>query len=66
MGNIINKIEYVFNIHDKINKCLGIKDKKTDNINTTKEINTMEKEFNDYDIIEKNEIYPYTFSKQNK
>jgi len=66
MGNIIHKLEYVFNISDKINQCLGIGTniKKTD-INVTQS-NTKEEEFKDYDIVDINEIQPYTFSKQNK
>ncbi len=69
MGNILNKIEYVFHIQDHIHKCLGIhnfeKKKDTNNV-STEQLNSMEQEFNDYDIIQHNEIYPYTFSKQNK
>ena len=66
MGNLLNKIGYVCNISDKINQCLGIGtyNKKTD-INVQSN-NTMEDEFKDYDIVDINEIQPYTFSKQNK
>jgi len=66
MGNIINKLEYVFHISDKINQCLGIgiNNKKMDII--VQSNNTMDDECKDYDIVDINEIQPYTFSKQNK
>jgi hypothetical protein len=68
MGNILNKLEYVLHISDKINKCLGIgnNNKKTDINVHCKVPNSMDDEFKDYDIIDINEIQPYTFSKQNK
>jgi hypothetical protein len=68
MGNIINKLEYVFHISDKINQCLGIgvTNKKTDINVQSKVSNSIEEEFKDYDIVDINEIQPYTFSKQNK
>jgi hypothetical protein len=71
MGNILNKIEYIFNIPNKIDQCLGfINNNKKYDINNESTLsklpNTMEEEFTEYDIVDQNEIYPYTFSKQNK
>ncbi len=68
MGNLLNKIGYVCNISDKINQCLGIgfNNKKTDINVQSKVSNSMADEFKDYDIVDINEIQPYTFSKQNK
>jgi hypothetical protein len=71
MGNILNKIEYIFNIPNKIDQCLGfINNNKKYDINNESTLsklpNTMEEEFIEYDIVDQNEIYPYTFSKQNK
>ena len=72
MGNILNKIVYLLNMPDNVNRCLGIisVDKKDDNDqkdcidkNAIEEIHN---EHSDYDIVDRNEIYPYTFSKQNK
>ena len=66
MGNILNKIGYLLNMPDNVNKCLGIisVDKK-DCINKTAREQILN-EHSDYDIVDRNEIYPYTFSKQNK
>ena len=69
MGNILNKNVFycIWNTTEKVNKCLGISEqtKKTDKTipdvnfrNLPTSINSMNNEFSDYDIVEKNEIYP--------
>lgn len=66
MGNILNKIGLLLNMPDNVIRCLGIIsiDKKDGNDQNIKE--HILNEHSDYDIVDKNEIYPYTFSKQNK
>jgi hypothetical protein len=77
MGNILNKmgnIGLILNMPDHINRCLGIisVDKKDDididkkDCIDKKAREHIHNEHSDYDIVDRNEIYPYTFSKQNK
>ena len=64
MGNILNKTIFgcVWNATETVNKCLGIVDhpkkKDTNDLSTPKPINSMNKEYSDYDIIDRAEIYP--------
>ena len=60
MGNVIyiTIIDYSSNMKETIYNFLGIE-------NDIKQIE-INPEFPEYDIVDKNEYHPYTFSKQNK
>ena len=69
MGNILNKmgnIGLILNMPDHINRCLGIISVDKKDCIDKKAREHIHNEHSDYDIVDRNEIYPYTFSKQNK
>jgi hypothetical protein len=66
MGNILNKMGFIFNMPDHVNRCLGIISIDKKYCIDKKDTEQNHNEHSDYDIVDRNEIYPYNFSKQNK